>query len=118
MNESSAQLALLVIDKSFAEAVNGQQLEALSMKYTFLVPSAFYYELFTTEPTNRRRALFGFREFQRVDLQLSYGAKQKWANQRAKPFFNLAVLIPSCSPWIGHRVLMNRRLFKHMKRRP
>ena len=51
-------------------------------------------------------------------FQLSYGAKQKWANQRAKPFFNLAVLIPSCSPWIGNRVLMNRRLFKHMKRRP
>ena len=50
MNHSSARLPLLVIDKSFAEAVKEQQPEALSTKYTFLVPSAFYYEVFTTEP--------------------------------------------------------------------
>jgi len=57
----------LVIDKSFAHA-KGKQLAALSTKYRFLVPSAFYYEVFDPESATRLETLAGFREFRRVNL--------------------------------------------------
>lgn len=60
-------LPLLVIDKSFAHAKR-ERLAALSTKYCFLVPSAFYYEVFDPESTTRLETLAGFSEFRRVNL--------------------------------------------------
>lgn len=60
-------LPLLVIDKSFAHA-KGKRLAALSTKYCFVVPSAFYYEVFDPESATRLETLAGFGEFRRVNL--------------------------------------------------
>lgn len=59
---------LLVIDKSFAHAINGDRLAALSAKYSFVVPSAFYYEVFDPESAKRSQTLTGLREFRRVHI--------------------------------------------------
>jgi hypothetical protein len=61
---------LLVIDKSFAHAVNGDRLTALSAKYTFVVPSAFYYEVFDPESATRPQTLTGLGEFRRVHIPI------------------------------------------------
>jgi AraC-like DNA-binding protein len=58
----------LVIDKSFAQAAGARQLQALSTRFDFWVPSAFYYEVFDTEAVKRRATLCGFKGFRRVDL--------------------------------------------------
>jgi hypothetical protein len=70
LNETSdktLRLPLLVIDKSFAHA-KGRHLAVLSSKYCFLIPSAFYYEVFDPESASRLEALAGFSEFRRVNL--------------------------------------------------
>jgi|ERR1700674_736680 len=66
-SDSRRRLPLLVIDKSFAHA-KGKHLAALSTKYCFLVPSAFYYEVFDPESATRLETLAGFNEFRRVNL--------------------------------------------------
>ncbi|MCB1061793.1 MAG: hypothetical protein KDN20_02590 [Verrucomicrobiae bacterium] len=58
----------LVIDKSFAQSIGIERLIQLSRGYHFLIPTAFYYELFTTEDRKRRMTAQGFPEFQRVHL--------------------------------------------------
>lgn len=58
----------LVIDKSFGQAFSAEALEALSKRFTFLVPTALYYEAFTTSDRSRRALVLGFPEFQRVHL--------------------------------------------------
>lgn len=60
----------LVIDKSFAHASKTTRLVSLAKDYFFLVPTAFYFELFTTNDLNRRAAAQGFPEFQRVHLPI------------------------------------------------
>jgi len=64
----------LVIDKSFAHKRSGR-LGALADQYTLLVPSAFYYEVFTTEPSKRVRALNDFPRFRRIDIPSIQGAE-------------------------------------------
>src|SRR5438105_3392343 len=66
-SDNTRTLPLLVIDKSFAHA-KGKRLAALSTKYCFLVPSAFYYEVFDPESATRLETLAGFSEFRRVNL--------------------------------------------------
>jgi hypothetical protein len=66
-SDNTRRLPLLVIDKSFAHA-KGKHLAALSTKYCFLVPSAFYYEVFDPESATRLETLAGFSEFRRVNL--------------------------------------------------
>jgi hypothetical protein len=58
----------LVIDKSFAQKTRAEQLQTLSMRFAFWVPSAFIFEVFDGEPEKRRHALKGFGEFGRVDI--------------------------------------------------
>jgi hypothetical protein len=58
---------LLVIDKSYANRKSGN-LFRLASEYTFLVPTAFYYEIFTTSLENRERELKNFPPFRRVDI--------------------------------------------------
>lgn len=65
--ESTSFRPLLVIDKSFAHAMKAARIEALSAQYTFLVPSAFYFEVFD-EPSKVRATLAGIREFRRVHV--------------------------------------------------
>ena len=64
------QSPLLVIDKSFAHATSADQLTALSTKYIFVVPSAFYYEVFDPESAKRLQSLTGLREFRRVPIPI------------------------------------------------
>jgi len=62
-------LPLLPLDKSFAHAVGASDLAALSRKCIFLVPSAFYYEIFDTKPAiKRRQTLAGLESFRRIDI--------------------------------------------------
>lgn len=68
MPKQNKQLPLVAMDKSFAHAVNAVNLSAFSKKCEFLVPSAFYYEIFDTRAANRPRTLAGFDSFRRVDL--------------------------------------------------
>lgn len=58
----------LVIDKCFAQSTGIERLAELSREYHFLVPTAFYHEIFTTEERKRRVTAQGFPEFQRVHL--------------------------------------------------
>jgi hypothetical protein len=58
----------LVIDKSFAHAIDGDRLLALSAKYSFVVPSAFYYEVFDPKSAKRSQSLTGLGEFRRVHI--------------------------------------------------
>ena len=57
----------LVLDKSFANWKTGS-LPNLASNYTLLVPSAFYYEVFTTEWKNRVRELKNFPSFRRIHI--------------------------------------------------
>jgi hypothetical protein len=59
---------MLPLDKSFAHAVSATNLTALSRKCDFLVPSAFYYEIFDTKPAKRRQTLAGLESFRRIDI--------------------------------------------------
>ena len=58
----------LVIDKSFSQAVKSTQLSQLSKERTLLIPYAFIYEVFTTEPKKIFTTLEGFDEFRIVDV--------------------------------------------------
>jgi hypothetical protein len=58
---------ILIIDKSFANRKSGL-LPKLANHYTLSVPSAFYYEIFTTAPKNRVRELNAFPQFQRIHI--------------------------------------------------
>lgn len=60
--------ASIVVDKSFCQALKAERLAALSMRYAVLVPSAFYYEVFTTASEKVRKTLIGLEEFRRADL--------------------------------------------------
>lgn len=55
----------LVVDKSFANRKTGR-LSRYSGDYTVLVPSAFFYEVFTTAPEKRSRELKNFPEFRQI----------------------------------------------------
>lgn len=57
----------LVIDKSYAHRKSGN-LSRLAHEYTLVVPTAFYYEIFTTSPENRERELKKFPAFRRVHI--------------------------------------------------
>jgi hypothetical protein len=57
----------LVVDKSFANKRTGS-LSKLTDNYTLIVPSAFYYEVFTTAPKNRVRELNSFPSFRRIHI--------------------------------------------------
>lgn len=57
----------LVIDKSYANRKSGN-LSRLASEYTLVVPTAFYYEIFTTTPENRERELKKFPAFRRVHI--------------------------------------------------
>jgi hypothetical protein len=61
-------LPYLVIDKSFAYAVFWRRLCVLNSRYKFIVPSAFYHEVFRNDWRKRRNTLRGFGEFQRVNI--------------------------------------------------
>lgn len=58
---------LLVIDKSYANRKSGN-LSQLATEYTLVVPTAFYYEIFTTTSENRERELKKFPAFRRVHV--------------------------------------------------
>ena len=58
---------LLVVDKSFANRKTGT-LSKFSSDYTLVVPSAFFYEVFTTAPEKRLRELTNFPEFRQVHV--------------------------------------------------
>lgn len=64
----SFEMRHLVVDKSFAQSAGIDRLAELRREYHFLVPTAFYHELFTTEDRKRRMTAQGFPEFQRVHL--------------------------------------------------
>lgn len=70
----------LVIDKSFAHRKTGL-LSKLAKDYTLLVPSAFYYEVFTTVPEKRALELMDFPPFQRVHI----GTLLKQERKTGKP---------------------------------
>lgn len=57
----------LVIDKSYANR-KSRSLVRLADEYTLVVPTAFYYEIFTTTPENRERELKKFPSFRRVHI--------------------------------------------------
>lgn len=61
-------LPLLVLDKSYAQAVPAAELMRLDKRYVVLIPDAFYYEVFRNNPQKRRHALKGFPEFRRIHL--------------------------------------------------
>jgi hypothetical protein len=58
----------ITIDKSFAQAASAGALAELAAHWVLVVPSAFYWEIFTTDPIKRVRALEGMPEFRRVHL--------------------------------------------------
>lgn len=57
----------IVIDKSYANRNSGK-LSRLAIEYTLVVPTAFYYEVFTTSAENRVRELKNFPPFKRIHL--------------------------------------------------
>lgn len=57
----------LVIDKSFANRKSGA-LSKWARDYTLIVPSAFYYEIFTTAAEKRGRELKDFPKFRRIHI--------------------------------------------------
>lgn len=57
----------LVVDKSFANS-SPSRVAALSEHYHLVVPSAFYYEVLTTDERNRVRELRDFPPFQRINV--------------------------------------------------
>lgn len=62
----------LVIDKSFAQAAKIERMVELRRRFVFLVPSALYYELFSTEDRFRKQAAEGFPTFQRIHLPILF----------------------------------------------
>lgn len=79
MEDVSSQKSLVCLDKSFARAVGRQRLSMLSNKWDFLVPSAFYFEVFdpdgNDEPErakerqiDRQHTLSGIASFRRIYL--------------------------------------------------
>jgi hypothetical protein len=61
-------LPLIVLDKSYAQAVPAAELTLLGERFVVLVPNAFYWEVFRIEPEKRSHALKGFPEFRRIHL--------------------------------------------------
>jgi len=70
----------LVIDKSFAHS-RTHLLSKLAKDYTLLMPSAFFYEVFTTVPEKRALELKDFPPFQRVHI----GTLLKQERKTGKP---------------------------------
>jgi hypothetical protein len=79
MNATFNQKRLVCLDKSFARAVGQQRLTLLSNEWQFVVPSAFYFEVFDTEQAcepkkakdrhkDRRNTLSGIVDFRRIHL--------------------------------------------------
>jgi hypothetical protein len=99
VNAPIKQLPLVSMDKSFAHAVSARRLAAFCKKCEFLVPSAFYYEIFDTAPENRPRTLAGFDDFRRVDLPTLFQREArtgKAVEEMDAPlhFFNPDILSP------------------------
>lgn len=62
------QVLPITIDKSFAQAASASVLADLAAHWVLVVPSAFYWEIFTTDPIKRVRTVEGMPEFRRVHL--------------------------------------------------
>jgi hypothetical protein len=103
VRNADPQLPLLAVDKSFAHAVKAQRLAALAEEYTCLVPTAFYYEVFTTNPEKRPRTLTGLGEFRRMHLptflreEVESGTPARTGDLR-RLSFNPEVLSPDWGP--------------------
>ena len=65
---SNNQLPLLVIDKSYAQAVKANVLAEIALSFMIVEPTAFYAEVFDTMPSSQQSTLTGFPEFRRVDI--------------------------------------------------
>jgi hypothetical protein len=70
----------LVIDKSYANRKSGT-LSRLTNDFTLVVPTAFYYEVFTTTTKNRVRELKDFPAFRRIHI----GSLLKQESETGKP---------------------------------
>lgn len=79
MSVTQSQKPLVCLDKSFARAVGRQRLSMLSHQWEFLVPSAFYFEVFDPDGSDdperakerqvdRQRTLSGITCFKRIHL--------------------------------------------------
>jgi len=66
---TSAQLPLLVMDKSFAHAPDRAQMAELASSYMVVVPDDFVHEVFTTADWKRVKALTGFPDFYRIHVE-------------------------------------------------
>lgn len=66
--EETSTAPPLALDKSFAHGASGVELIELAERWTLIVPSAFYWEIFTTEPIRRVRTVQSLPEFRRVHL--------------------------------------------------
>lgn len=71
---------LLVLDKSFANWKSGS-LAKFASNYTLLVPSAFYFEVFTTDPKKRVRELKNFPSFRHIHTP----SLQRIENETGRP---------------------------------
>jgi hypothetical protein len=60
----------ITIDKSFAHAASASLLAELAAQWVLVVPSAFYWEIFTTDANKRIRTVEGMPEFRRVHLPM------------------------------------------------
>ncbi len=58
----------IVLDKSFAEGVTGPELHRIAENWTFVVPTAFIHEVFTTGPKSRMSTVRGLPSFRHLHL--------------------------------------------------
>lgn len=60
------------------------RLADIATKYSLLVPSAFYYEVFDPESEKRSQTITGFSEFYRVDIATVLRHESESASQHGK----------------------------------
>jgi hypothetical protein len=87
----------LVIDKSFAQAAKIERLEELRRRFVFLVPSAFYYELFSTTDKSRKQAAQGFPTFHRVHLSILFKQERETGEPADSLEFHPMAINPAVS---------------------
>lgn len=79
---SSSSMRPLVLDKSFAHSCP-KRVGELSQDWQIVVPWAFYFEVFTTQPKKRTRELGGLDVFHRIELHDLYQEEIKSGNSCA-----------------------------------
>ncbi len=89
----SPQRSHICVDKSFAHT-HPRRPAQLAQEWRVLVPSAFYYEIFTTKASNRIRELSHFPQFNRVNLSNLLWRESNYGEPTVLEFSNTLSVSP------------------------